>query len=101
MQTVKDTINAKIAGKKVVVYSKLGCPFCTMAKDVLKKYSLSGADYEVIEMGGTDCGEMQDYLLQLTGGRTVPRVFINGKCIGGGSETKALHDSGKLKALLA
>ena len=30
----------------------------------------------------------------------VPRVFIKGKCIGGGSETKAMHEEGKLEPLL-
>ena len=29
--------------------------------------------------GDRDCAEIQDYMLQLTGGRTVPRVFIKGK----------------------
>ena len=28
---------------------------------------------------------------QLTGARSVPRVFIDGKCIGGGDETMAAH----------
>ena len=27
----------------------------------------------------------------LTGARSVPRVFIDGKCIGGGDETMAAH----------
>jgi len=30
----------------------------------------------------------------------VPRVFINGKCIGGGSEAQALDNSGELKRML-
>ena len=37
---------------------------------------------------------------QLTGGRSVPRVFIGGKCIGGGDETDAAHRSGKLQGML-
>ncbi|KAJ8279104.1 hypothetical protein COCON_G00061700 [Conger conger] len=32
--------------------------------------------------------------------RTVPRVFINGNCIGGGSDTKELHQQGKLLPLI-
>lgn len=43
---------------------------------------------------------IQDYLLQLTGARSVPRVFINKKCIGGGSETRQLHEDNKLVPLL-
>ena len=37
---------------------------------------------------------------QLTGAKSVPRVFIDGKCIGGGDETVAAHESGELKELL-
>ena len=37
---------------------------------------------------------------QLTGGRSVPRVFIGGKCIGGGDETEGAHRSGKLQGML-
>lgn len=45
--------------------------------------------------------EIQDELLKMTGGRSVPRVFINGKFIGGGSETAALVANGQMKALLS
>ncbi len=47
-----------------------------------------------------DCNAIQDYLLSITGARSVPRVFINGKCIGGGSEVRSLNDSGKLVPML-
>jgi len=47
-----------------------------------------------------DGGAIQDALLAITGGRTVPRVFIGGKFVGGGSEVKALQDSNQLVPLL-
>ena len=37
---------------------------------------------------------------KLTGGRSVPRVFIGGQFVGGGDETAAAHRDGKLQALL-
>ena len=43
---------------------------------------------------------VKDYMKQLTGGRSVPRVFIGGKCIGGGDETEGAHRSGKLQGML-
>ncbi len=43
---------------------------------------------------------LQDYMGQLTGGRSVPRVFIEGKFIGGGQETTALDKQGKLQGML-
>ena len=47
-----------------------------------------------------DCQEYQDALKDLTGGRSVPRVFINGKFIGGGDETAAAAADGSLQKLL-
>ena len=41
-----------------------------------------------------DMGEIQDALLEVTGARSVPRVFINGKFYGGGDETAAGCASG-------
>ena len=47
-----------------------------------------------------DMNDIQDYLGSITGARSVPRVFINGNCIGGGDETAALARSGELEKLL-
>lgn len=47
-----------------------------------------------------DCAVIQDYLLQLTGARSVPRVFIGGKCVGGGTEVRALSEQNKLVPML-
>jgi glutaredoxin 3 len=47
-----------------------------------------------------DCADIQDYLMSITGGRSVPRVFVAGKFIGGGDDTEALARSGKLKEML-
>ncbi|XP_058495092.1 glutaredoxin 2 isoform X2 [Solea solea] len=82
----------------VVIFSKTTCPYCKMAKNVFNEI---GATYKVIELDQhSDAGRMQDALTQITGARTVPRVFINGNCIGGGSDTKQLHQQGKLVPLI-
>lgn len=44
---------------------------------------------------------MQDVLGELTGARSVPRVFVNGKFIGGGTDVKKLYESGELNKLVA
>jgi glutaredoxin 3 len=82
----------------VMVFSKSSCPYCKMAKEVLDGI---GVEYCVEEIEDRkDCSALQDIFLQITGGRTVPRVFIGGKCIGGGSETYSLHNQGKLVPML-
>lgn len=44
--------------------------------------------------------EYQDALQELTGRRTVPNIFINGKPIGGCDDIIALHSSGELARLI-
>jgi glutaredoxin 3 len=39
---------------------------------------------------------VQNALLEITGGRSVPRVFIAGKFLGGGDETAAAARDGTL-----
>lgn len=69
------------------------------AKKVLGKYKLK--DYKVIELDEMDDGnEYQKVLGRITDARTVPRVFIAGKCIGGGDETEKLEKKGELEKQL-
>ncbi|XP_070303749.1 glutaredoxin 2 isoform X5 [Salvelinus sp. IW2-2015] len=82
----------------IVIFSKTTCPYCKMAKNVFNEI---GATYKVIELDEHNDGRrLQEALAQMTGARTVPRVFINGNCIGGGSDTKELHQKGKLLPLI-
>ncbi|RVE73645.1 hypothetical protein OJAV_G00033400 [Oryzias javanicus] len=87
-----------VAQNCVVIFSKTSCPYCKMAKNVFNEI---GAAYKVIELDQHNDGRrLQEALAQMTGARTVPRVFINGNCIGGGSDTKQLHQQGKLLPLI-
>ncbi|XP_057180893.1 glutaredoxin 2 isoform X1 [Triplophysa rosa] len=82
----------------VVIFSKTTCPYCKMAKNVFNEI---GASYKVIELDEHNDGRhLQETLAQMTGARTVPRVFVNGRCIGGGSDTKQLHQQGRLLPLI-
>ncbi|KAF4098781.1 glutaredoxin-1 [Onychostoma macrolepis] len=94
-------VKAQIKGDKVVVFLKPSCPYCVLAKDVLSKYKFKSGHLELIDISGrSDMGSMQDYLQQITGARTVPRVFIGEQCIGGGSDVDGLDRSGKLEGML-
>ena len=69
---------------------------------MLSKYSIPDSRYEVLELEKRpDCSEIQAYLKELTGASSVPRVFVGGRCIGGGDDTQALDKRGQLKDLLA
>ena len=74
-------------------------PFCIKAKRVLAKYKIK--NYKIIELDNMKNGdEYQKILGQMTGARTVPRVFIDGECIGGGDETEYLERRGELEKKL-
>ncbi|GAA6081818.1 glutaredoxin 2 isoform X1, partial [Tachysurus ichikawai] len=82
----------------VVIFSKTTCPYCKMAKNVFNQI---GATYKVIELDEHGNGQqLQEALAQMSGAKTVPRVFVNGRCIGGGSDTQQLHEQGKLVPLI-
>ncbi|WKX91944.1 hypothetical protein Q1695_010185 [Nippostrongylus brasiliensis] len=97
----KAFVDELIASNKVVVFSKSYCPFCHKAKAALDTQNLKPGVLQWLEIEKLkDCQEIQDYLLSITGGRTVPRVFINQKFFGGGNEAEAAVKDGKLAELL-
>ncbi|KAI3405130.2 hypothetical protein KGF56_002086 [Candida oxycetoniae] len=95
---LKKSIESTVASNKVVVYSKTYCPYCRATKDLLSRY---GVSYELIELDTIEDGAtIQRALEEITGQRTVPNIFINGKHIGGNSDLQNLNQSNKLKQLL-
>ncbi|XP_073310756.1 glutaredoxin-like [Primulina huaijiensis] len=87
-----------VSANPVMVFSKSQCPFCVSVKKLLTEI---GASYKVVELDAEgDGSQIQDALLEWTGQRTVPNVFIGGKHIGGCDATTALHRDGKLVPLL-
>lgn len=90
-QFVRDAIS----NNKVVIFSKSYCPYCSMAKEQFRKLKV---DMLVIELDRrSDAEEIQAVLGEITGARTVPRCFIDGKFIGGGTDIKRLYDQGTLQ----
>ncbi|XP_027550532.1 glutaredoxin 2 isoform X1 [Neopelma chrysocephalum] len=87
-----------ISDNCVVIFSKTTCPYCKMAKKLFEGLNVN---YTAVELDTNMNGSLfQDVLEQMTGGRTVPRVFINGTCVGGATDTQRLHDEGKLLPLV-
>eukprot|EP00928_Gymnodinium_smaydae_P029621 TRINITY_DN2225_c0_g1_i4.p1 TRINITY_DN2225_c0_g1~~TRINITY_DN2225_c0_g1_i4.p1 ORF type:complete len:223 (-),score=40.07 TRINITY_DN2225_c0_g1_i4:20-625(-) len=94
-----EAVDAFVSQNKVIVFSKTYCPFCKKAKAALTE---AGATFTTVELDEREDGDaIQDALLAKTGGRSVPRVFIGGKFIGGGDDTVRLQSTGELASLLA
>lgn len=81
---------------KVVVYSKVPCPYCVHAKRLLEE---KGVEFEEIDL--TNQPEQLQKIKNETGWMTVPIIMINGQLIGGYSDMKALDEAGKLDQMLA
>ena len=77
MSSVQEKMDQFIKDFPIFMVSKSYCPFCHTAKDVLNKYDIPPEKMKVIEIEGyPDCAEIQDYMSQLTGGRTVSLFWI-------------------------
>ncbi len=60
-----------------------------------------GQTYSAIELDGhPKLGEVQAVLKELTGQSTVPRVFVDGNCIGGGTDTVEMYKTGQLEQVI-
>lgn len=81
---------------KVVVYSKVPCPYCVQVKRLL---DARGIAYEEIDLTG-DAAAIAD-LSAKTGMFTLPQVFVNDELVGGYQETAAADKSGELAKLVA
>ncbi|XP_065526487.1 glutaredoxin 2 [Lathamus discolor] len=95
--TVKQ-IQEIISDNCVVIFSKTTCSYCRMAKKLFESINVN---YTAVELDmNTNGSQVQDILEQMTGGRTVPRVFVNGSFVGGATDTQRLHEEGKLLPLI-
>ena len=95
--SVKDRIEQLINQYPVFMISKSYCPYCLIGENVLYKYKIPQDKLKVLEIDDDpDMDDIQDYMRKRTGARSVPRIFIKGECIGGGSDAVAADSSGEL-----
>ncbi|XP_077485800.1 uncharacterized protein LOC144096785 isoform X2 [Amblyomma americanum] len=98
MSAATDFIEQTLEKNPVVIFSKSYCPFCHKAKRVFDELQVP---YLAVELDGrADGGDIQEVLKQKTGARTVPRVFVNKQCLGGGSDVENMYREEKLQKLL-
>jgi glutaredoxin 3 len=80
----------------VKMFTTAVCPYCIRAKQVLKAKGV-----ETIEEIRIDTDPVQrDHMMQITGRRTVPQIFIGQTHVGGCDDLIALDGKGGLVPLL-
>lgn len=105
-EKAKQVVEEAIEKYPVVVFSKTTCPYCRAAKNSLNDVKSRVEQFEgphVVEVNtmGELGVQIQEYLAEKTGRRTVPNVFLSGKSVGGGDDIRAHAAQGRLDAMIA
>ena len=81
---------------EVMIYTTGSCPYCVQAKRLLSE---KGVSYTEIDL--TSDPALRQTMIEASGRRTVPQIFIDGCSIGGFDELYDLEQSGELDDLLS
>ena len=82
---------------KVLMYATGICPFCVRAEMLLKSRGVTNIEKIRVDLDS----QQREAMMQKTGRRTVPQIFIGGTHVGGYDDLVALDRAGKLDPLLA
>jgi glutaredoxin 3 len=80
----------------VKMFTTLVCPFCIRAKALLKQRGVADIDEVRVDLDPAQ----RDTMMQITGRRTVPQIFIGDTHVGGCDDLVALDQRGGLMPLL-
>ena len=82
---------------KVTMYSTAVCPFCQMAERLLSSKGVAAIEKIRIDLDPVK----RDEMMEKTGRRTVPQIYIGEQHVGGFDDLSKLDRAGGLDALLA
>lgn len=77
--------------KKIEIYSKDWCPYCSKAKSLLHSKGV-----EFIEIDVTNNEQQENAMVERSNRRTVPQIFLNNESIGGYDDIAQLNATGEL-----
>ena len=81
----------------IVMYTSASCPFCMNAERLLLNRGVKQIDKIRVDLEP----ELRLEMMEKTGRRTVPQIYIDARHIGGFEELRALDLAGNLEPLLA
>ncbi len=82
--------------KPVRMFTTLSCPYCIRAKALLQQRGVAAIDEVRVDLEP----EQRAHMMQLTGRRTVPQIFIGDTHVGGCDDLVELDRRGDLLPLL-
>ena len=80
----------------VKMYSTASCPYCIRAKQLLRERGVQQIEEIRVDLDGSQRGKM----MEITGRRTVPQIFIGETHVGGCDDLEDLDSRGGLQTLL-
>lgn len=80
----------------VKMYTTAVCPYCIRAKQILQSRGVEAIDEIRVDL---DPGQRLS-MMEITGRRTVPQIFIGDTHVGGCDDLVALDQQGRLAPLL-
>ncbi len=80
----------------ITMYCTAVCPYCTMAEKLLNKKGVTEINKIRIDLDPSK----KDEMVERTGRRTVPQIYIDDFHVGGFDDMSALDVEGKLDPLL-
>ena len=80
----------------VKMYTTAVCPYCIQAKQVLKNRGVA----QIEEIRIDERTDERAKMMEITGRRTVPQIFIGGTHVGGCDDLMALDSKGELMPML-
>jgi glutaredoxin 3 len=83
--------------QQVLMYATGMCPYCVMAERLLRAKGVTDIDKVRVDLDPARRSEM----MQRTGRRTVPQIYIGAHHVGGFDDLAALDHAGALDPLLA
>ncbi len=81
----------------VLMYCTAVCPYCVRAEQLLKRKGVQQIEKIRVDLQP----ELRVAMMEKTGRRTVPQIYIGGVHVGGFDELSALEHAGELDQLLA
>ena len=81
---------------KVLMYATGVCPYCVRAEMLLKSKGVTDIEKIRVDLDP----QQREEMMQKTGRRTVPQIFIGETHVGGYTELAELERAGRLDALL-
>ncbi|HCX34620.1 MAG TPA: glutaredoxin 3 [Rhodocyclaceae bacterium] len=82
---------------KITMYCTAVCPYCVRAERLLRRKGVAEIEKIRVDLEPQRRAEM----MERTGRRSVPQIYIGSRHIGGCEELEAIEHEGRLTSLLA